>query len=237
MPISKAIIKKIRSLHQSKFRQLENAFVVEGKKSVDEAIQSGWKILHCYTTDSNLNQKDSEIISEMEMSQISMLSSPSPYLAVMEIPSMELQSNANKVLYLDGVRDPGNLGTIIRTADWLGWKNIVLSSDCVEIWNPKVIQSTMGSVFRVNLVSDNSGKWLEEAKRSGMRIYGADLIGDSIKTELPQYPLVMVLGSESHGIRSEAQSFLDKKVTIPSAGNAESLNVAIAGSIIMYQWS
>jgi TrmH family RNA methyltransferase len=237
MPISKAIIKKIRSLHQSKFRQLEKAFVVEGKKSVDEAIQSGWKILHCYTTDSNLNQKEFEIISEMEMSQISMLSSPSPYLAVMGIPTLELQGNANKVLYLDGVRDPGNLGTIIRSADWLGWKNIVLSADCVEIWNPKVVQSTMGSIFKINVVSDISGSWLKDAKHAGMKIYGADLHGDSIKIALPQYPLVMVLGSESHGIRSEALSFLDQKVTIPSTGDAESLNVAIAGSIIMYQWS
>ncbi len=224
-------------MHQSKFRHLENAFVVEGKKSVEEALNSGWKVLYCYTTDESLVSAKFEIISEVEMSQISALSSPSAFLAVLSIPSLQLDNDATKVLYLDGVRDPGNLGTLIRTADWLGWTNIVLSSDCVEIWNPKVVQSTMGSIFKINIISDTSGQWLQEAKTRGVRIYGADLNGDSIKMEKPQFPLVMVLGSESHGIRPNAQALIDQKITIPSSGNAESLNVAIAGSIIMYQWS
>ena len=237
MPISKAIIKKIRSLHQSKFRHLENAFVVEGKKSVEEALNSGWRVLHCYTTDESFATSKLELISEMEMSQISALSSPSAFLAVLSIPILKLADDVTKVLYLDGVRDPGNLGTLIRTADWLGWTNIVLSNDCVEIWNPKVVQSTMGSIFKINIISDTSGLWLQEAKTKGMRIYGADLNGDSIKSEKPLFPLVMVLGSESHGIRPNTQALVDQKITIPSSGNAESLNVAIAGSIIMYQWS
>ncbi len=237
MPISKAIIKKIRSLHQSKYRHLENAFVVEGKKSVEEALNSGWKVLYCYTTDESAVSTKLELISEMEMSQISALSNASSFLAVLSIPTLKLADNATKVLYLDGVRDPGNLGTLIRTADWLGWTNIVLSNDCVEIWNPKVVQSTMGSIFKINIISDTSGLWLQEAKTKGMRIYGADLNGDSIKSEKPQFPLVMILGSESHGIRPGTQSLVDQKITIPSFGNAESLNVAIAGSIIMYQWS
>lgn len=237
MPISKAIIKKIRSLHQSKYRNLENAFVVEGKKSVEEALNSGWKVLHSYTTDESCATSKLELISEMEMSQISALSSPSAFLAVLSIPILKLADDATKVLYLDGLRDPGNLGTLIRTADWLGWTNIVVSNDCVEIWNPKVVQSTMGSIFKINIISDTSGLWLQEAKTKGMRIYGADLYGDSIKSEKPQFPLVMILGSESHGIRPNTQALVDQKITIPSSGNAESLNVAIAGSIIMYQWS
>ncbi len=149
MPISKAIIKKIRSLHQSKFRHLENAFVVEGKKSVEEALNSGWKVLHCYTTDESFVSAKLELISEMEMSQISALSSPSAFLAVLSIPILKLADDATKVLYLDGVRDPGNLGTLIRTADWLGWTNIVVSNDCVEIWNPKVVQSTWEAYLKL----------------------------------------------------------------------------------------
>jgi TrmH family RNA methyltransferase len=237
MPISKAIIKKIKSLHQAKFRKVENAFFVEGKKSVEEALQSGWKVLYAYTTESNLSSGNMELITELEMAQISSLSTPSNFLAVMEIPQMALAENSNKVLYLDGVRDPGNLGTILRTADWLGWKNVVLSNDCVELWNPKVIQSTMGSIFKVNVISDEAGTWLTEAHSKGSKIYGADLNGTSIKQELPQFPLVMILGSESHGIRNAAKEFIQQYITIPSSGNAESLNVAIAGSIIMYQWS
>ena len=133
MPISKALLKKIRSLQQSKFRTAERAFVIEGKKSVDEAIQSGWKVLHCFTTDPQSASSKMELISDLEMNQISGMSSPSPFLAVMEIPELSVDESVSKCLYLDGVRDPGNLGTIIRSADWLGWKNIVLSNDCVEI--------------------------------------------------------------------------------------------------------
>lgn len=237
MPISKALLKKIRSLQQSKFRMAERAFVIEGKKSVDEAIQSGWKVLHCFTTDPQSASSKMELISDLEMIQISGMSSPSPFLAVMEIPELSVDDRVSKCLYLDGVRDPGNLGTIIRTADWLGWKNIVLSNDCVEVWNPKVIQSTMGSVFKVNIGIDKSDDFLMKSKTDGCKIYGADLNGDSIKSAIPQFPLVLILGSESHGIRTSASQWIDQRITIPSVGEAESLNVAIAASIIMFQWS
>jgi len=237
MPISKALLKKIRSLQQSKFRTAERAFVIEGKKSVDEAIQSGWKVLHCFTTDPQSASSKMELISDLEMNQISGMSSPSPFLAVMEIPELSLDERVSKCLYLDGVRDPGNLGTIIRSADWLGWKNIVLSNDCVEIWNPKVIQSTMGSVFKVNIAIDQTQDFLGNKRAQGVHIYGADLNGISIKSAMPEYPLVMVMGSEAHGIRTAASQCIDHRITIPSAGDAESLNVAIAASIIMFQWS
>lgn len=237
MPISKALLKKIRSLQQSKFRIEERAFVIEGKKSVDEAIQSGWKVLHCFTTDAQSASSKMELISDLEMNQISGMSSPSPFIAVMEIPELYLDESASKILYLDGVRDPGNLGTIIRTADWLGWKNIVLSNDCVDVWNPKVIQSTMGSIFKVNIAIDQTQDFLGNKRAQGIHIFGADLNGISVKSAMPQYPLVMVMGSEAHGIRAAASQFIDYRITIPSAGDAESLNVAIAASIIMFQWS
>ena len=237
MPISKALLKKIRSLQQSKFRTAERAFVIEGKKSVDEAIQSGWKVLHCFTTDPQSASSKMELISDLEMNQISGMSSPSPFLAVMEIPKLSVDDRVSKCLYLDGVRDPGNLGTIIRSADWLGWKNIVLSNDCVEIWNPKVIQSTMGSIFKVNIAIDQTQDFLGNKRAQGVHIYGADLNGISIKSAMPEYPLVMVMGSEAHGIRTAASQCIDHRITIPSAGDAESLNVAIATSIIMFQWS
>jgi TrmH family RNA methyltransferase len=237
MAISKANIKKIKSLHNSKFRKEERLFIVEGRKSVEEAMSSGWKILHLLTTESENVTSKMEMISEIEMQQISCLSSPSSYLAVVQIPLPTLFDCTGKILYLDGVRDPGNLGTIIRTADWLGWNKIVLSSDCVELWNPKAVQSTMGSLFRMQIIKDEQDNWLSLCSSNNVEIWGADLNGVPLMETSPNRDVVLVMGSESHGIKSTAAGYLTHKVNIPSKGQAESLNVAIAAAIIMHQWS
>ncbi len=237
MAISKANIKKIKSLHQSKFRKEERLFIVEGKKSVEEAINSGLKILHLLTTDSSSVSPKMELISEVEMAQISCMSTPSSYLAVVHMPLTQPMDFSGKILYLDGVRDPGNLGTIIRTADWLGWSKIVLSSDCVELWNPKTVQSTMGSLFRMQIFKEENQNWLIECNSKNIEIWGADLDGVPLTETAPNSDVVLVMGSESHGIKAQVAELLTHKVNIPSKGQAESLNVAIAAAIIMHQWA
>jgi TrmH family RNA methyltransferase len=144
----------------------------------------------------------------------------------------------SKVLYLDGIKDPGNLGTLIRSADAFGWSQIVLAPHCVELYNPKVVQSTMGSIFHVNICTDIAGKFLHESKQANREIIGADLSGQKLMTmNRPSKDLVLIIGSESHGISDNARALIDNYVLIEQLGNAESLNAAIAGSIIMHQWN
>ncbi len=239
MSISKAQIKRIRSLHQSKFRREEQLFFVEGKKGVEEAMSSTFNVSEVYTTSSEWAHEypKAQCISEMEMAQISDLHAPSPYFAVVEKGEEKTFSAKGKWLYLDGIRDPGNLGTIIRTAHWFGWKGIVLSNDCVEWSNPKVIQSTMGSIFHIEIVIDDNHV-LETLKgKNSMPIWGACLEGEALAKGQSSEDCILVIGSESHGIRPDALTQLTHRVTIPSKGSAESLNAAIATAIILYEWS
>ena len=239
MEISKAQIKKLKSLHQSKFRWEEKLFFVEGKKGVEELIKSEYELVYCYSTDEVWNKRftQSTLIKEQEMHQISALSSPSAHFAVAKIKSFDVMDGKGKMLYLDGIRDPGNLGTIIRSADWFGWNNIICSHDCVDFTNPKVVQSTMGSLFNVRLQIDANGDFLSRAMEEEYEIWGADLNGENVKTTAPSDQSVLVIGSESHGIREEVEKWLTHKVNIDSKGKAESLNAAIAASIILFQWS
>jgi RNA methyltransferase, TrmH family len=239
MSISKAQIKRIRALHQSKFRRQEQLFFVEGKKGVEEAMRSTFQVSEVYTTSPEWAQEHpkAQSISEMEMAQISDLHAPSAYFAVVEMGKEQPFPGKGKWLYLDGIRDPGNLGTMIRSVDWFGWKGIVLSEDCVEWTNPKVIQSTMGSVFNVQLLIA-SPTFLSSVNRlNEMPIWGACLEGTSLEKNQMGENGILVIGSESHGIRSEALEHLTHRVTIPAKGAAESLNAAIAASIIVYEWS
>ncbi len=239
MPISKAQIKKIRSLHQSKFRKERGLFIVEGEKLIQEAKSSGAIFDALYATDDGICSRFSaERIEEHEMQQISCLNAASPCLAVVHQLTFKPILMGSKVLYLDGLKDPGNLGTLIRSADAFGWTQIVLAAQCVELYNPKVVQSTMGSIFHVNIFSDSEGDFLRDAKAANREIIGADLSGQNLMSmNKPNKDLILVIGSESHGISQKARALVSNYVLIEQAGNAESLNAAIAGSIIMHQWS
>ena len=239
MSISKAQIKRIRSLHQSKFRREEQLFFVEGKKGVEEAMSSTFNVSEVYTTSSEWAHEypKAQCISEMEMAQISDLHAPSPYFAVVEKGEEKTFSAKGRWLYLDGIRDPGNLGTMIRSVDWFGWEGILLSEDCVEWTNPKVVQSTMGSVFNVPLVQASSSFLSSVRIQNQMPIWGACLEGTLLQKNQIGEDGILVIGSESHGIRTEALAQLTHRVTIPAKGVAESLNAAIAASIIVYEWS
>ena len=220
-------IKFVRSLQNRKARLEHGVFVVEGEKMVDEALASGFKVRSVY--------RKSEI-GEKQMSQISAMSSPSPALAVVEIPEFSLPENPFQGLSiaLDSVRDPGNLGTIIRLADWFGVKAVYATPDTVEAYNPKVIQASMGSIFRVKVIYCPLVEKIEEFKAGGAEVYGTFLAGENIyKTSLAKDALV-VLGNESNGVSHSVMQHVSKRITIPSFGSsAESLNVAVAAAIVI----
>ena len=222
--LSKNEIKEIRALGQKKFREERGLFVVEGEKLVEEALRSGFDVVAHYRV---------EDIGEETMGRISQLTHPSPALAVVRRPAPvePVIGSDELVLALDGVRDPGNLGTILRIADWFGIRQVLASPDTVECYNPKVVQATMGAIFRVRVHYCD----LPKALPAGLPVYGTFLEGDNIY----QVPLtrggILVMGSEADGISPEVAAAVDRKLFIPpfpaDAHTSESLNVAVATAI------
>jgi TrmH family RNA methyltransferase len=238
--ISKSQISFIKSLHQKKFRKEHRLFIVEGYKSIQEFINSKYEIDSIYhLTDvmPKLGKLSQNIklheISPDELSKISTLNSPQQLLATIKLPEPEeinIQTiKGHFALALDGIQDPGNLGTIIRTADWFGIEHIFCSEDTVEAFNPKVVQASMGSLARIQLVYTDLKKLLS---RKTSPVYGALLEGESIyKTNFGEEG-ILLLGNEGKGISANLMPEIDFPVTIPRFGSAESLNVAISTSII-----
>ena len=240
--ITKNTVKSIQSLKQQKYRNEYQLFVVEGRKMVEELLQSSFEICYQFVTEKFLNEHPMdisgwEIATEVQMKQMSGLDTPPGILAVARIPKRNLPSkdDSEMVLALDGIANPGNMGTIIRTAEWFGINQIICSEDCVELWNPKVIQATMGSIFRMNIATVNLASYLDEKIKSGKRIYGALLEGESIFKKAQWDDGVIVIGSESHGIRKEILPYITHPITIPRAEGSvtESLNASMAAGIIM----
>lgn len=237
--ISKSQISFIKSLHQKKIRKEQGLFIVEGLKSIQEFINSEYLVDSVYCTENlmpkldNLSRKIKPvIISESELSRISTLSTPQAILAVVQIPK-HTEINIKNLdcsffLALDGVQDPGNLGTIIRTADWFGLNTILCSMDTAEVYNPKVVQASMGSLSRVNIIYTDLGVLFSQIN---IPVYGALLDGKSIyETDFGQAGIVL-LGNEGNGISKELVEKINYPITIPRFGKAESLNVAISASI------
>ena len=227
--ISKNEIKEIRALGQKKFREERGLFVVEGEKLVEEALRSGFDVVAHYRV---------EDIGEETMGRISQLTHPSPALAVVRRPAPvdPVIDPDELVLALDGVRDPGNLGTILRIADWFGIRQVLASPDTVECYNPKAVQATMGAIFRVRVHYCDLPALLRCPVKPGMtNVYGTFLEGDNIY----QAPLtrggILVMGSEADGISPEVAAAVDRKLFIPpfpaDAHTSESLNVAVATAI------
>lgn len=238
LPIKKDI-KLIRSLQQKKFRKELGLFIVEGKKVVEEGITSEYRLHSLYSCDEAFVKanKGAFLVSGKEMEMMSALSSPSDYLAVFysEVEGKKLPQE-EFILALDGISDPGNLGTILRAADWFGVRSLLLSNDCVELFNPKTVQSTMGSIFRMNVHSVEISSVLKSYKDTGFAIIGATLNGENaFRFSFPS-KTILVIGSESHGIRNNLIEILTDRITIPGGGNAESLNAAVACSILLSKW-
>lgn len=229
--IGNADIKLIKSLKEKKFRDLNGLFTVEGEKMVREAQESGFEIVKLFRRDE---------IGEDAMKKISQLTTPSPVLAVVRMPKdSEIEAGEGIYLALDSVRDPGNMGTILRMADWFGVKAVFASPDSVEFFNPKVVQASMGAIFRVKAQYTEIPALCRRFRAAGKPVYGTFLDGENIyKTELSGSGLI-VMGNESNGISAQTAAEVNARILIPKAegSRAESLNVAIATAITLAEFS
>jgi len=233
-------IKHIRSLSQKKNRQIANEFIAEGQKLINDILSSKMHVKKVYTTDVsafvNVNNEVIEEISEKQLSQISNLKTPQKALAIVEIQKEKFDiqfAEKEWILALDNINDPGNLGTIIRTADWFGIKHILCSLNTVDVYNPKVVQSTMGSISRVKI---HYLDLKESLKKLNCSIYGAYMEAENIKNLDLKGNGVVVVGSEANGISSEVEEMITQKMSIPRTNEgAESLNAAIATAILCYE--
>ena len=238
MGASKQLLKDIAKLKMHKFRQLQDRFVVEGDKLVYEAITSiPGKILQIFVTPEtkllphDLAKFSVSEISSTELVKISSQKSPQNSLAIVDSSFHNLEViKDNLLLACDDIQDPGNFGTIIRTADWFGIHTVLASKNSVDVFNQKVIQASMGSVFRVRVEYVDLKDWLSKTDR---RIVGALLDGATIFNYATQANSVLIIGNEGKGISQEVIGLIQDKVTIPSFGNAESLNAAVATGIIV----
>ena len=236
--ITNAEIKLLKSLSQKKFRDSEGLFVVEGEKLVQEALKSGFKVEKVYRK---------EEIGETSMARISSLSSPSPVLATVARPQ-DLESgvlpSSGLFLALDGIRDPGNLGTILRIADWFGIDAVYASPDTVDVFNPKVVQATMGAIFRVKFHYTDIPALCQRALQAGGNVYGTFLDGQNMYQKSlsngVERPSVIVIGNEANGISAATAACVSDRLYIPpfpaDDPGSESLNAAVATAITVAEF-
>ncbi|RAJ15432.1 TrmH family RNA methyltransferase [Arenibacter echinorum] len=233
--VVKSQIKFIKNLQQKKYRTQNKLFVSEGIKTVRELLNSSLKVYKIYVTDSTVLEFEGdfvEVISEGELKKMSGLSTPNKVLGVFHIPVSEPLDFSDWVIALDDVRDPGNLGTIIRLCDWFGVRSLLCSSNSVDCFNPKVLQATMGSISRVNIVY---GDLQRIFSNSEVPVYGAFMEGTEVYKEKFPKKGILVMGNEANGVSEAIEALVDKKISIPQFGpkTAESLNVATATAILM----
>ncbi len=246
--ISKAQIKFIRSLQQKKVRDEQGLFVAEGRKCVEE-LQRGFELV--------MLVRESENATRTEIEQMSSLRTPQGVIGVFRKERKDDWGNGQTILVLDGIQDPGNLGTIIRTCDWFGVHTVVCSRNTADCYNPKVVQATMGALARVQLRYVNLTEWLNDFKKqySGLRIYGTLLDGKNIYEVLdrefsqpggshsPTVPNVIIMGNEGNGISEAVRTFITHPIYIPSytqnketSDVVESLNVSVATAIVLAEF-
>lgn len=248
--LSKNKAKYLTLLSSKKQRTKNGEFLVEGKKLVEEMLKNNWEVVEVYATnsyiDSNQNLPESIPViecTEQDLKKIGNLESNNSVAALVKTKNRtikDLQWEQELCLVLDDIKDPGNLGTIIRTATWFGINNIVCSSTCVDMYNPKVVQSSMGGIFTSTIYYTDLIELFQEAsKLENFNIYGAYLNGGSPEILNNKKTGFVVLGSESHGISKELTPFINEKITIPQGldSTTESLNVAIANAILCYELS
>lgn len=233
--VGKNKIKLINSLKQKKQRSKNGLFIAEGKKTVAELLNSSFQLEKVYATEPihNVPVEKFENISNQELKKISQLTTPQTVLALFKIPLPKTVSNSGLILALDGVRDPGNLGTIIRLCDWFGISDLICSKDTVDCFGPKVVQASMGSIARVNIVYLDLEDFLKKTKKP---VYGTFLSGENIYTTDLCEDGILILGNEANGISASIEKLTTKKISIPQFGKtktAESLNVSTAAAICL----
>jgi TrmH family RNA methyltransferase len=237
--LSKNQIKLITSLQQKKQRFANQLFFAEGIKVIQELVESNFELVHLYTTQNDfkeVSQDKKNLISENELKKISALATQNSCLGVFRIQADKKIIESGLILALDSIRDPGNLGTILRLCDWFGIDQIVCSKDAVDIYNPKVVQATMGSIARVNVNYFDLENFIGQTQ---LPVFGTFMLGNNIyKTDLPQEGII-VMGNEANGISLELEKLIQNRLTIPRFGSlqkTESLNVATATAIVLSEF-
>ncbi|OCK44032.1 RNA methyltransferase [Tenacibaculum soleae] len=239
MSLSKNNLKLITSLQQKKYRQKHKLFVAEGIKVVNELLKSSVEASHIFMTEDVVELPKNvahTVITENELKKISTLKNPNKVLGLFQIPDEKEISENCFIVALDEINDPGNLGTIIRLCDWFGVTELICSKSTVDCYNQKVVQSTMGSLTRVNISYVDLYTFLSN---SDFPVFTADMDGDNVyKTSLPE-KAVLVMGNEANGISAEISAIVNRKLTIPRFGEiqqTESLNVATATAILLSEF-
>jgi TrmH family RNA methyltransferase len=237
--VSKNQIKLISSLQQKKQRQTHQLFIAEGIKGIQELLDAHFELEHLYTTELDFETVPSSLrtqLSEVDLKKMSALATPNTCLAVFKIPEPKNISTTGLIVALDSIRDPGNLGTILRLGDWFGIQQIVCSKETVDVYNPKVVQATMGSIARVNVTYVDLNDFIATSK---LPVFGTFMDGENIyNSALPQDGII-VMGNEANGISSELEKIITNRLTIPRFGilqKTESLNVATATAIVLSEF-
>jgi len=231
--VSKSQIKLITSLQQKKYREKYGLFVGEGPKVISELKNESLKIHSFFSVDeSEISSEESFHVTQAELQKLSFLKTANTSLAVFEIPEKKPIEAKGLTLVLDAVRDPGNLGTIIRLCDWFGVKQLICSTDTTDCYNPKVVQATMGSLARVAIQYLDIEDYLKE---SSLPIYGAFMDGANVYTKKLQEDAIIIMGNEANGVSGTIERLITEKIAIPQFGNqtTESLNVATATAILL----
>lgn len=235
--LSKKEVKDIQSLSHKKFRDELKLFIAEGPKIVGELlelipqqIEKIYAVKEWIQSIKSANKVEIVEVSPTELERVSQLQTPNGVIAVIKkLPSAKPDASSF-TLYLDTVQDPGNFGTIVRTADWFGIKNIVCTPGCADVHNPKVVQSTMASIARVNIYYDENQEWL---RGQTVPLLAATLHGNSLYEHSKMKKGILIIGNESKGVRKEILQYATEQITIPKRGEAESLNAAVATGIIL----
>lgn len=237
--VSKNQIKLITGLQQKKYRHANELFFAEGIKVIRELLASDFELDHLYQTEDLFDEVDASKvsrISESDLKKISALSTPNNCLAVFKIPQQKEITETGLILVLDDIRDPGNLGTILRLCDWFGIEQLICSKETVDIYNPKVVQATMGSISRVSVHYVDLQVFLTNTK---LPVFGTFMDGENIYQQQLPAEGIIVMGNEANGISSEIEKTTNKRLSVPRFGTlkqTESLNVATATAIILSEF-
>ena len=239
---TKAALKQVRSLQQKKYREQQGLFLVQGVKPVLELLSSTWRVEALYATAAaagRIGDPRAVILEDHELQRIGTLEAGNEVVAVVHIDRpapVATLGPSELVIALDGISDPGNMGTLLRIADWFGVARVICSADCVEEFNPKCVQASMGSLFRVGVHRAGLPQVLGDLQASGAALYLASMEGEAVFDVPLARPAVLVLGSESHGVSQEVRALAARTISIPRRGGAESLNVAAAAAALCMEF-
>lgn len=237
--VSKNQIKLITSLQLKKYRNEHQMFIAEGVKVIQELLQSNFVLEHLFETEAIFEQvgiSQKTLVNEPDMKRISALSSPSSCLAIFKIPKENKIDTSGLIVALDAIRDPGNLGTIIRLCDWFGVTQLLCSTETVDVYNPKVIQATMGSITRVHIHYVDLDRFISE---STLPVFGTFMDGKNVYNEDLPKEAILILGNEANGISASIEKSIKNRIAIPRFGaiqQTESLNVATATAIFLSEF-